>query len=62
MKAPWCLYRLRVRYRMWRNSGPMLNRHSEAVNQLRKAAKRFGLSPGKCSELADLLEDRSGMR
>ncbi len=62
MTAPWWLYRLKVRWRMWRNSGPDLNRRTAAINELRKAGKRFGLSPGRCLEIAELLEDRRWMR
>ena len=47
-------YRLRVRWRMWRNSGPDLNRRTEVENVLLKVAsgKRGPLTPAECRELA----------
>lgn len=55
MKAhlPWPLYRLAVRYRMWRNSGPDLNRRVEIENTLFSAAKSGkGLGAEECRALA----------
>jgi hypothetical protein len=51
--TPWWLYRLRVRWRMWRNSGPDLNRRVEVESALLTASKtKAGLSPERCRELA----------
>lgn len=53
MTLPWPLYRLAVRYRMWRNSGAELNKRVEAENVLLAAAKSGkGLSAEQCRELA----------
>lgn len=48
----WCLYRLRVRWRMWRNSAADLNRRVEIENVLLAAAKSGkGLDAEQCREL-----------
>lgn len=54
MTAPWWLYRLRVRWRMWRNTGSDLNRRVEVENVLLSVAsgKRGPLSKDECRELA----------
>ncbi len=54
MTAPWFLYRLRVRWRMLRNSGPDLNRRVEVEQILLDVAdgKAPALSRQECRELA----------
>lgn len=53
MSAPWWLYRLIVRYRMWRNTGACLNRRVEVENTLLEYAKNGQwMTPDQCRELA----------
>jgi hypothetical protein len=50
---PWPLYRLCVRYRMWRNSGPDLNNRVSVEGVLLAAAKSgTGLNAEQCRALA----------
>lgn len=49
---PWWLYRLRVRWRMWRNTADMLNRRVDVENVLLRAAKSGkGLDAEQCLAL-----------
>lgn len=52
MRTPWWLYRLYVRYRMWRNTAHYLARRVEVENALLTAAKGKGLAPDACRDLA----------
>ncbi len=53
---PWPFYRLAVRWRMWRNSGPTLNARVEVENALLRAAKSGkGLDAEQCRTLATKL-------
>lgn len=51
-QVPWSLYRLRVRYRIWRNSAAELNKRVDVENVLLRAAKSgAGLSAEQCRDL-----------
>lgn len=53
MTTPWWLYRLRVRWRMWRNTSHWLNRRVEVENALLAAHKSGnGIGAEQCRELA----------
>ena len=53
MSMPWWLYRLLVRWRMWRNSASDLNRRTEVEQALIAGAKTgYGISAKRCDELA----------
>jgi hypothetical protein len=53
MNMPWWLYRLRVRWRMWRNTASDLNRRVEVENRLLEYAKAgHHMAPETCRELA----------
>lgn len=50
---PWWLYRLRVRWRMWRNSAADLNRRAEVGAALIAGARSGrGVTPEQCAQLA----------
>lgn len=60
MKLPWPLYRLAVRYRMWRNSAADLNRRTEVEQALIAGAKSGnGVDADACRALARKLGTHS---
>jgi hypothetical protein len=59
---PWPLYRLKVRWRMWRNSGAELNKRVAVENVLLSAAKDgYGLNAEQCRALAYRLGATAGL-